>query len=74
MRPKGSPRRRGLEAAPARELKGRIGLSSRHFRVVQSSNQEVRRIGDSLSTDLVGSEQGVISSHKRILPAILRGF
>lgn len=74
MRPKGSPRRKGLEAAPARELKGRIHLASGHFRVVQGSNQEVRRIGDSLSTDLVGPEKGVIFSHKTILAAIQRGL
>lgn len=42
-----------------------MGLAFGHFKVVQSPNQEVGRIRNSLGTDLREAEQGVIFSHKR---------
>lgn len=52
MRPKSSSGRREWEAAPARDLEGRIGDASGRFSAVQSLNQEVGKVRNSLGTDL----------------------
>lgn len=54
-----------------RELEGKIGLDSGHFRAVQIHNLEVGRVRNSLGTDLGGPEQGFTVSHKKTLAAIL---
>lgn len=56
-----------------KEIRREDGFGLWHFRAIQSPNQEVGSVRNSLGTDLGGPEQGVIFSQKRILAAIWGG-